>query len=74
MTVDDENSRLGIYIRGFINELYLDDLRRKTMRGLEGQKLRGFSTGENAYGYRTEPTGGLNLNKKGQAKYEGIVQ
>ena len=41
---DDENSKLGIHIRGLINELYLDDLRKKTMRGLEGQKLRGFST------------------------------
>jgi len=69
----DENSKLGIHIRGFINELYLDDLRKKTMRGLEGQKLRGFSTGENVYGYRTEPVGELRLNKKGQAKYEGMV-
>ena len=47
MTVDDENYRLGIHIRGFINELYLDDLRKKTMRGLEGQELRGLSAGEN---------------------------
>ncbi len=69
----DENSKLGIHIRGFINELYLDDLRKKTMRGLEGQKLRGFSTGEHVYGYRTEPVGELKINKKGQAKYEGMV-
>ena len=69
----DENSKLGIHIRGFINELYLDDLRKKTMRGLEGQKLRGFSTGENVYGYCTQPVGELKLNRKGQAKYEGMV-
>ncbi len=69
----DENSKLGIHIRGFINELYLDDLRKKTMRGLEGQKLRGFSTGEHVYGYRTEPVGELKVNKKGPAKYEGMV-
>ncbi len=42
---DDDNAKLGIHIRGFINELYLDDLKKKTMRGLEGQKIRGFSTG-----------------------------
>ena len=69
----DENSKLGIHIRGFINELYLDDLRKKTMRGLEGQKLRGFSAGENVYGYSTQPVGELKINKKGQAKYEGMV-
>jgi len=70
---DDENSKLGIQIRGLVNELYLDDLRKKTMRGLEGQKLRGYSAGENVYGYSTQPVGELKLNKRGQAKYEGKV-
>ena len=73
ISTDDENSKLGIQMRGLINELYLDDLRKKTMRGLEGQKLRGFSAGEKVYGYYTEPVGELKLNKKGQAKYEGRV-
>ena len=70
---DDENSKLGIQMRGLINELYLDDLKKKTMRGLEGQKLRGFSVGENVYGYRTHPVGELKINKKGVAKYDGKV-
>jgi len=70
---DDENSKLGIQMRGLINELYLDDLKKKTMRGLEGQKLRGFSAGERVYGYQTQPVGELKLNKKGVAKYEGKV-
>ncbi|MFC1590404.1 recombinase family protein [Candidatus Omnitrophota bacterium] len=70
---DDENSKLGIHLRGLMNELYLDDLKKKTMRGLEGQKLRGFSVGERVYGYSTQPVGELKFNKKGQAKYEGKV-
>ncbi len=70
---DDDNSKLGIHIRGLINELYLDDLKKKTMRGLEGQKLRGYSTGESVYGYKSFPVGELRLNKKGQPKYEGMV-
>ncbi len=70
---DDDNSKLGIHIRGLINELYLDDLKKKTMRGLEGQKLRGYSTGESVYGYRSHPVGELKLSKKGQPKYEGMV-
>lgn len=43
------------------------------MRGLEGQKLRGFSTGESVYGYKSHPVGELRLNKKGQPKYEGMI-
>ena len=70
---DDDNSKLGIHIRGLINELYLDDLRKKTMRGLEGQHLRGYSTGETVYGYKTVPIGEIRLNKRGQPKYEGMV-
>jgi hypothetical protein len=68
-----DNSKLGIHIRELINELYLDDLRKKTMRDLEGQKIRGFSTGENVYGYRTQPVGELKVDKRGQPKYEGMV-
>jgi site-specific DNA recombinase len=73
IVTDDDNSKLGIHIRGLINELYLDDLKKKTMRGLEGQKLRGYSTGESVFGYKSCPVGELRLNKKGQPKYEGMV-
>ncbi|MDD2703013.1 MAG: recombinase family protein, partial [Candidatus Omnitrophica bacterium] len=73
IVTDDENSKLGIQMRGLINELYLDDLGKKTMRGLEGQKLRGFSAGENVYGYCSKPVGELRLDKRGKAKYEGKV-
>ena len=69
----DDNAKMGIHMRGLINELYLDDLKKKTMRGLEGQKLRGFSAGENVYGYHTQPVGELKLNRKGKPKYEGMV-
>lgn len=70
---EDDNSKLSIHIRGFINELYLDDLKKKTMRGLEGLKIRGFSAGETVYGYYTQPVGELKLNKRGKPKYEGMV-
>ena len=43
------------------------------MRGLEGQKIRGYSAGENVYGYYTKPSGKLRVNKKGQHKYDGMV-
>ena len=36
-------------------------------------KTARFSAGENVYGYCTKPVGELKLNRKGQAKYEGMV-
>ncbi len=73
INTDDENSKLGIQLRGLVNELFLDDLRKKTSRGLEGQKLRGFSAGERVYGYYSAPIGELNPNKRGRTKCDGMV-
>ena len=42
-------------MRGLINELYLDDLREKTHRGLYGKAMNGFSAGGSCYGYSRVP-------------------
>ena len=42
-------------VRGIINNVYLDDLRDKTHRGLKGKALNGQNTGGRAYGYRHIP-------------------
>lgn len=42
-------------VKGLMNELYLDDLRDKTHRGLTGQALKGYSCGGRTYGYRNVP-------------------
>lgn len=42
-------------VRGLVNELYIDDLREKTHRGLAGQALKGNNCGGRAYGYRHLP-------------------
>lgn len=47
--------KLQASVRGIMNELYLDDLREKTHRGLMGQALKGNSCGGRAYGYRRVP-------------------
>jgi site-specific DNA recombinase len=44
-------------MRGLINEIYLDDLRAKTHRGLSGQVARGYNAGGLGYGYRSVPDG-----------------
>ena len=67
----DEESTLGIQIRGIFNELQLRDLKKKTLRGLIGQKQRGFSAGERTFGYASNPAGEIITDKKGRSRPEG---
>jgi site-specific DNA recombinase len=50
----DETTKISVTVKSLVNELYLDDLRKTTKRGLDGQFLKGFSTGGRTYGYRSE--------------------
>jgi site-specific DNA recombinase len=68
---EDEESNLGIQIRGIFNELQLRDLRKKTLRGQIGQKERGFSVGERTFGYKSIPVGYIRVDKKGRPRPEG---
>ena len=72
-TADDE-STLVIHIRGAVNQLYLADLRKKTLRGLLGQKRRGFTVGERTFGYRSKPVGEPRVDRTGRVRYHGYDQ
>ena len=48
-------AKMHVAVKGLVNELYLDDLRDKTHRGLSGSVARGLSAGGRLYGYRTVP-------------------
>jgi site-specific DNA recombinase len=52
---DSKGHKIHAGVRGLINEIYLDDLRDKTHRGLTGQALKGYSCGGRAYGYKNIP-------------------
>ena len=67
----DDESKLGIQIRGIFNELQLQDLKKKTLRGQIGQKKRGFSAGERVFGYKSFPYGETIVDKKGMPRPEG---
>ena len=67
----DEHATLSIQIRGIFNELTLEDLKKKTLRGQRGQKERGFSVGERTFGYHSHPVGELRLDKHGRARPDG---
>jgi DNA invertase Pin-like site-specific DNA recombinase len=71
LDTDDEEATIGIQIRGIFNELQLTDLRKKTLRGQMGQKLRGFVVGEATYGYRSVPVGTIRMDKRGRPRPEG---
>jgi site-specific DNA recombinase len=67
----DEDATLGIQIRGIFNQLQLQDLKKKTLRGQIGQKERGFFVGEKTYGYRSVAVGEMKMDKKGRPRPEG---
>lgn len=68
---NDEKSTLGIQIRGIFNELQLCDLKKKTLRGLVGQKQRGYSASERTFGYTSVPFGKTTTDKKCRTRPEG---
>jgi site-specific DNA recombinase len=49
----NQSGKVALTVKGLVNELYLDDLRAKTHRGLEGRVARGMSAGGRLFGYRT---------------------
>jgi DNA invertase Pin-like site-specific DNA recombinase len=48
-------SKLLVGVRALLADAYLDDLRDKTLRGLEARARAGLSTGGLPYGYRSSP-------------------
>lgn len=68
---NDEEATIGIQVRGIFNELQLQDLRKKTLRGQIGQKERGFSVGERTFGYKSVPVGEMRMDKKGRPRPDG---
>jgi len=49
----NQSGKVTLTVKGLVNELYLDDLRAKTHRGLEAGVARGMSAGGRLFGYRT---------------------
>jgi hypothetical protein len=51
----DDTAKVSVTVKSLVNELYLDDLRKTTKRGLDGRFLKGYATGGRTYGYGSEP-------------------
>ena len=52
---DAPGEKIHAAVKGLLNELYVDNIRFQTKRGLEGRALKGFSAGGRAYGYKSNP-------------------
>lgn len=50
-----KHAKLTYTLKSLVAELYIDDLRDKTLRGMEGRMLAGYATGSVPFGYRTRP-------------------
>lgn len=50
-----KGSKIQASVRGMMNEVFLDDLREKINRGMEGKALGGYSLGGKPYGYKPRP-------------------
>ena len=50
-----KGAKLQFTVKSLLSDMYLDDLRDKTLRGLEGRALAGFATGNVPYGFHTVP-------------------
>ena len=50
---DGRSAKLMFGVKALISDMYRDDLADKTLRGLKGRVLAGYSAGGLAFGYRT---------------------
>ena len=47
----DDTTKISVTVKSLVNGLYLDDLRKATKRGLDGQFLKGYAIGGRTYGF-----------------------
>ncbi len=51
----DRNAKMQVVFKSMQNELFLDDQRANVKRGMDGQFMRGLSTGSLPFGYCSKP-------------------
>jgi site-specific DNA recombinase len=65
-----QGAKVQLAVKGLVNELYLDDLRDKTHRGLAGRVSRGLSAGGRIFGYRAVPAAADAQGRTTSARFE----
>jgi DNA invertase Pin-like site-specific DNA recombinase len=64
-----KGSKLSFNFKAMMSDFYLEDLRDKTLRGLEGRARQGLSTGGLPFGYASQPV----LDEFGKSRGSRIV-
>lgn len=54
INTSSRHAKLSFALKSLVADIYLDDLRDKTLRGLEGRARAGYATGMVPFGYRTQ--------------------
>jgi len=74
LDTSNDSAKMPYYFKSFMNELFLDDMKKKVKRGLAGQVKRNFSAGGRIFGYRNievlDPNG--EKDSFGRVKREGV--
>jgi DNA invertase Pin-like site-specific DNA recombinase len=68
---DDRHVKLGLQMRGVVNEPYLDDSREKTLRARRDRRREASSGGEAPHGYRSIPVGEMRIDRRGRPRPDG---
>jgi len=69
----EETAEEMITINGLIDSIYIRNLAKETHRGIEGQVLKGFSSGGKRYGYYSAPVHNGRVDIYGNPIAEGYV-
>jgi DNA invertase Pin-like site-specific DNA recombinase len=59
-----KHAKLSFAVKSLLADMYIDDLRDKTLRGLEGRALAGFATGQVPCGYKTAAQPGHQIGRR----------
>ncbi|MEM9491304.1 MAG: recombinase family protein, partial [Myxococcota bacterium] len=55
INTSNRDAKLSFTLKSLVADIYLDDLRDKTLRGMEGKAFAGYATGKLPFGYRSYP-------------------
>jgi len=69
----EETAEEMITINGLIDSIYIRNLAKETHRGIEGQVLKGFSSGGKRYGYYSAPVHNGRVDIYGNPIAEGYI-
>ncbi len=66
----NEGTKLMYQLKAIIDDAYINDIRKNTLRGQLEQKERGFFMNEQAFGYKSKQAGDVIIGRNGKSRPE----